>query len=101
MDRAKATEPFAQDNEYLLISDDETSTNKLSRTNADELEGLDKDPRATLEPRAAKMALKPSSTKPQLLKNFDTPISSFRSFLPQAMWEKIVFESNKYARQKC
>jgi hypothetical protein len=101
MDRARATEPYmAIDNDYLLVSDDEKSTNDLSQTNVDDLEGLDWNPKATLEPRAEKMSPKPSSTKPQFLRNFDTPISSFRSFLPQALWEKIVFESNTYARQK-
>ena len=33
-------------------------------------------------------------------KYFDTPCSSFFSFLPVAMWEKITYESNTYAHEK-
>jgi len=100
IDRTKAMEPYAQDNEYLLVSDEEDNSNELALTNVDELDGLDWDPRETLQPRPAKMTPKPSSTKDQYVTKFDTPISSFFSFLPQTMWEKIRFESNKYARQK-
>ena len=95
MDRTTANEPYAQDNEYLSVSDDDSSEKELSQTNVDTLEGLDWDPRATLPPRPAKMAPWSSTIKPQFVRNFDTPISSFCSFLPQAMWEKIIFESNK------
>jgi hypothetical protein len=35
-----------------------------------------------------------------LTKYFDTPCSSFFSFLPVAMWEKIIYECNTYAHEK-
>ena len=100
IDRARAAEPQQIDSEYLLVSDDEGDANDLIRTNVDELEGLEWDPKETLEPRPDKMLPRPCTLKPQFLSHFDTPMSSFHAFLPQGMFEKIMFESNKYARKK-
>jgi hypothetical protein len=99
-DRVRASEDIV-DNDYLLVSDDDSNgVPDLQRTNVDELDGLEWDPRATLEPRLEKMLPKPCSIKPQYLHHFASPLAAFSAFLPQGMFEKIQFESNKYARKK-
>ena len=69
--------------------------------NVDEIEGLEWKTGITLEPKDFKSLPRASSIMPQFLaKYFDSPCSSFFSFLPVAMWEKINYECNTYAHEK-
>ena len=69
--------------------------------NVDEIPSLDWDPKATLEIKDIKSVPRVTTILPEYNSNyFDTPCTSFFSFLPVAMWEKITFESNSYAHEK-
>ena len=96
MDRASASNWDFDDNDHLFASDNEE---ELS-LNVDDIQGLDWNPRGTVGPKDFKSLPRPSTIVPQFRSCFDNPTRSFFSFLPIAMWEKIVYESNTYAHEK-
>jgi hypothetical protein len=97
-DRASATTPFFVDEDPLLLSEEEYDEDPM---NVDEITGLDWKTGTTIGPKDFKSLPKATTIMPQFnSKYFDTPCSSFFSFLPVAMWEKITYESNTYAHEK-
>ena len=99
MDRAKCANPHVQDEDPLLLSEDEEEW-KGCTENVDDIVGLLWEPDKTLGPKLGKMLPAPSTIKPEYMEGkFDTPVSSFFSFLPTRMWEKVCYESNTHAHE--
>ena len=96
MDRASANDRHLEDDDHLFASDNEEDTS----LNVDVIEGLDWDPRGVVGPKDFKCMPRPSTIIPQFNSCFDNPTRSFFCFLPVAMWEKIIYESNTYAYEK-
>ena len=96
IDRASANDRYLEDDDHLFLSDNEED----APLNIDDIEGLDWDPRGTVWPKDFKSLPRATTVMRQFTSCFDNPMRSFFCFLPIAMWEKIVYESNTYAHKK-